>query len=144
GGCMIRKLIGLATALALPILLAAQTPTIPNGHASPKGQTMAGPHSQSAQHRATQRRGEVAGGLSNRPSSIATPAVGRAVPAAGGLTLAVAPPPGRPPPSAPTSQARSPRFPAECGRAKGAATSGSRRARSVTGGGSAWRGSSRA
>src|SRR5438093_1468445 len=75
---MIRKLIGLATALALPSLLAAQTPTIPNGHASPKGQTMAGAHSQSAQHRATQRRGEVAGGLSNRPGSIATPAVGRA------------------------------------------------------------------
>ena len=106
---MIRKLIALATALALPSLLAAQTPTIPNGHASPKGQTMAGAHSQSAQHRATQRRGEVAGGLSNRPSSIATPAVGRAVPAAGGVTLPAAPPTGSPPhPAQPPQRPASP------------------------------------
>src|SRR5881397_34538 len=91
---MIRKLIGPATALALPSLLAAQTPTIPNGHASPKGQTMAGAHSQSAQHRATQRRGEVAGGLANRPGWIATPAVGRAVP---GVSTPAAPPTGSTP-----------------------------------------------
>src|SRR5438093_11281551 len=119
---MIRKLIGLATALALPSLLAAQTPTIPNGHASPKGQTMAGAHSQSAQHRATQRRGEVAGGLSNRPSSIATPAVGRAVPAAGGGTLPPAPPTGTPP--HPAQPHHRPASPGQSGILRSARTAG--------------------
>ncbi len=91
---MIRKLIGLATAFALPSLLAAQTPTIPNGHASPKGKDMVTAHSQGAQHRATQRRGEVAGGLSHRPGWIATPPVGRAVP---GVSTPAAPPTGSAP-----------------------------------------------
>src|SRR5437899_837991 len=56
---MIRKLLGLAAAVLLPSLLAAQTPTIPNDHASAQGKDMATAHSQSAQHRATHRRGEV-------------------------------------------------------------------------------------
>ena len=56
---MIRKLLGLAAAVLLPSLLAAQTPTIPNYHASAQGKDMATAHSQSAQHRATHRRGEV-------------------------------------------------------------------------------------
>ncbi len=56
---MIRKFLGLAAALLLPSLLAAQTPTIPKDHASPQGTAMATAHSQSAQHRATHRRGEV-------------------------------------------------------------------------------------
>jgi hypothetical protein len=56
---MIRKLLGLAAALLVPSLLAAQTPTIPNDHASPQGTAMARAHSQGAQHRATHRRGEV-------------------------------------------------------------------------------------
>ena len=64
---MIRKLLGLAAAVVLPSLLAAQAPTIPNAHASPQGKAMAGAHSQAAQHRATHRRGEVAGGLAHRP-----------------------------------------------------------------------------
>src|SRR2546426_7338396 len=97
GGCMISKLIGLAAALALPSVLAAQTPTIPNDHASPQGQAMVTAHSKGAQHRATQRRGEVAGGLSHRPGWIATPPVGRAVPEAGGVSPPPAPPTGSPP-----------------------------------------------
>jgi len=56
---MIRKLLGLAAAVLLPSLLAAQTPTIPNDNASAQGKAMATAHSQSAQHRATHRRGEV-------------------------------------------------------------------------------------
>src|SRR2546426_6527380 len=98
GGCMISKLIGLAAALALPSVLAAQTPTIPNDHASPQGQAMVTAHSKGAQHRATQRRGEVAGGLSHRPGWIATPPVGRAVPEAGGGGTPAGAPTRRPPP----------------------------------------------
>ena len=43
GGCMINKLLGLAVTLALPTLMAAQTPQIPNEH------------SQGPAHRATKR-----------------------------------------------------------------------------------------
>src|SRR2546422_10917794 len=112
GGCMISKLIGLAAALALPSVLAAQTPTIPNDHASPQGQAMVTAHSKGAQHRATQRRGEVAGGLSHRPGWIATPPVGRAVPEAGGGATPPSPPTRSPPhkavPGPPPPQPASP------------------------------------
>jgi len=43
----------------LPNLLAAQTATIPNDHASDRGKAMVALHSQGAQHRATHRRGDV-------------------------------------------------------------------------------------
>jgi hypothetical protein len=56
---MIRKLLGLAAAAVVPSLLAAQTPTIPNDHASDQGKAMVAQHSQGAKHRATHRRGEV-------------------------------------------------------------------------------------
>jgi len=56
---MIRKLLGLAAAVVLPSLLAAQTATIPNDHASDRGKAMVALHSQGAQHRATHRRGDV-------------------------------------------------------------------------------------
>src|SRR5207237_9585655 len=56
---MIRKLLGLAAAVLLPSLLAAQTPTIPNDNASDRGKAMVALHSQGAQHRATHRRGDV-------------------------------------------------------------------------------------
>jgi len=56
---MIRKLIGLAAAMLLPSVLAAQTTTIPNDHASDRGKAMVAQHSQGAQHRTTHRRGEV-------------------------------------------------------------------------------------
>jgi hypothetical protein len=56
---MIRKLFGLAAACALPTLLAAQTPQIPNEHASDRGEAMVKLHSQGAVHRANHRRGAV-------------------------------------------------------------------------------------
>lgn len=52
-------LLGLGLTVALPTLLAAQTPAIPNEHASDQGQAMVALHSQGAQHRATHRRGHV-------------------------------------------------------------------------------------
>jgi len=57
---MIRKLFGLAAVAALPTLLAAQTPQIPNEHASDRGKAMVALHSQGAVHRAKHRRGAVA------------------------------------------------------------------------------------
>jgi hypothetical protein len=56
---MMRTVIGLVAALALPTLVAAQTPQIPNEHASDQGKAMVALHSQGAAHRATHRRGEV-------------------------------------------------------------------------------------
>lgn len=56
---MIQKLLGLVATVALPSLLAGQTPTIPNGHAVDRAKAMVALHSQGAQHRATHRRGEV-------------------------------------------------------------------------------------
>src|SRR2546422_7508143 len=52
---MIGRILGYAVAFALPGFLAAQTPQIPNEHAS----AQAALHSQGAQHRATHRRGKV-------------------------------------------------------------------------------------
>ena len=56
---MMGRILGYAVALALPGLLAAQTPQIPNEHASDQGKAMAALHSQGAQHRATHVRGKV-------------------------------------------------------------------------------------
>jgi len=109
---MIRKLLGLAAAVVLPSLLAAQAPTIPNAHASPQGKAMAGAHSQAAQHRATHRRGEVAGGLAHRPDWVAVPPVGRV----GGGVKPVAPPSGSPPFKAvPAQPPRKPASPGQSG-----------------------------
>lgn len=94
---MIRKLLGLAAAMALPAVLAAQTPTIPNEHASDQGRAMVDAHSQGAAHRATGRRGEVASGLVHRPGWVAIPPVGRVTPQPGGTSRPVAPPTGTPP-----------------------------------------------
>ena|SRR5881275_839507 len=73
------KLLGLAVTLTLPTLLAAQTPEIPNQHASDRGAAMVTLHSQGAQHRATHRRGEVVPVDHTRNRNAATPAV-RATP----------------------------------------------------------------
>src|ERR1051325_1492111 len=54
---MIRRLFGLASVCAVPTLLAAQAPQIPNEHASDRGKAMVALHSQGAAHRATHRRG---------------------------------------------------------------------------------------
>jgi len=56
---MIGRILGYAVAFALPGFLAAQTPQIPNEHASDRGKAQAALHSQGAQHRATHRRGKV-------------------------------------------------------------------------------------
>src|SRR5437667_7782832 len=56
---MTSKLLGLAVTLGLPTMLAAQTPQIPNEHASDRGKAMVALHSQGVAHRATHRRGDV-------------------------------------------------------------------------------------
>ena len=83
---MINKLFGLAVTLALPTMVAAQTPQIPNEHASDQGKAMVALHSQGAAHRATHRRGEVVTVPHTRNPNAATPAV-RAAPAVPGHGL---------------------------------------------------------
>ena len=80
---MTSKLLGLAVTLALPTMLAAQTPQIPNENASDQGKAMVALHSQGAAHRATHRRGEVVTVPHARNPNAATPAV-RATPAVPG------------------------------------------------------------
>ena len=84
---MTSRLFGLAVTLALPTMLAAQTPQIPNEHASDRGKAMVALHSQGAAHRATHRathrRGEVVAVPDTRNPKAATPAV-RATPAVPG------------------------------------------------------------
>ena len=79
---MIRKLFGLAALCAVPTLLAAQTPQIPNEHASDRGRAMVALHSQGAVHRAKHRRGAVLQAPldATRNPNAATPAT-RATPA---------------------------------------------------------------
>lgn len=72
---MISKLLGLAMTVALPTLVVAQTPDIPNQHASERGKAMVALHSQGAQHRATHRRGEVVPVEHTRNPNAAKPAV---------------------------------------------------------------------
>ena len=83
---MIDKLFGLVVTLALPTMVAAQTPQIPNEHASDQGKAMVALHSQGAAHRATHRRGEVVRIARTRNPNAATPAV-RATPAVPGHGL---------------------------------------------------------
>lgn len=124
---MVRKLLGLAVMLALPTLLAAQTPQIPNEHASDTAQVKVLRHRQNpqvpavessdiakekvAEHRATHRRGEVVG-LDHRPTWIATPPAQRAQP---GVSPAV-PPTARPPqPAMPAQPPAKPSSPGQSG-----------------------------
>ena len=80
---MIRKLLGFAAACAVPTLLAAQTPQIPNAHASDQGKAMVALHSQGAAHRAKHHRGDVVAVDVPRNPNAATPAT-RATPAVPG------------------------------------------------------------
>jgi len=73
-------LLGLAVALALPTMAAAQTPQIPDGRASDQANTMVTLHSQGAAHRATHRRGDVVRIAPTRGPNAATRAI-RATPA---------------------------------------------------------------
>jgi hypothetical protein len=79
---MISKLLGLV-ALVLPTIVAAQTPQIPNEHASDRAKAMVALHSQGAAHRATHRRGEVVQVPHVPNPNAATPAI-RATPAVPG------------------------------------------------------------
>jgi len=100
-----RKLLGLVAALALPTLLAAQTPQIPNDAASQTAKDKV------AEHRATQRRGEVVG-LDHRPTWIAKPPAQRAQP---GVSPAM-PPTARPPqPAMPAQPPAKPSDPGQSG-----------------------------
>src|SRR2546427_11593174 len=76
---MTSKLLGLAVTLGLPTMLAAQTPQIPNEHASDRGKAMGALHSQRAANRATHRRGDVVAVAHPRDPNAATAAV-RATP----------------------------------------------------------------
>ena len=83
---MIRTVLGVVVALALPSVMAAQTPQIPNDHASDRAKAMVALHSQGAVHRATHRRGDVVtppAAPGTRNPNAATPAV-PATPAAPG------------------------------------------------------------
>jgi hypothetical protein len=81
---MISKRLGLVVTFALPAVLAAQTPEIPNQNASDRGEAMVALHSQGARHRATHRRGEVVPPVEHvRNPSAATQAI-RAMPAVPG------------------------------------------------------------
>jgi hypothetical protein len=80
------KLLGLA-AVALPAMLAAQQPQIPNEHASDQGKAMVALHSQGAAHRATHRRGAVVPVTPTPNPNAATRAI-RATPAVPGHGVA--------------------------------------------------------
>src|SRR5437764_14441933 len=73
-------LLGLAVALALPTIAAAQTPQLPDGRASDQANAMVTLHSQGAAHRATHRRGDVVRIAPTRSPNAATRAI-RAPPA---------------------------------------------------------------
>jgi hypothetical protein len=78
---MIGKLFSVVAVFVVPAVVAAQTPQIPNEHASDRGKAMVALHSQGAQHRATHRRGEVVAPTPDaRNPNAATPAT-RATPA---------------------------------------------------------------
>ena len=126
---MIRKLFVLAGALALPAIVAAQTPQIPNEHASDTAQVKVARHRHNpqvpavesseiakqkvAEHRATRRRGEVVGGgLDHRPTWIATPPAQRAQP---GVSPAVPPTAHPPQPALPAQPPAKPLSPGQSG-----------------------------
>ncbi len=83
---MVSKLVGLALPLALPAMVAAQTPQNPNEHSSDRARAMVALHSQGDAHRAKHRRGDVVTLPQTRNPNAATPAV-RATPAVPGHGL---------------------------------------------------------
>jgi hypothetical protein len=74
---VINKLLGLALALTLPTIAAAQIPQIPNEHASDRAMAMVALHSQGVAHSSTHRRGEVvAVAPTTRGPQATTPVIG--------------------------------------------------------------------
>src|SRR5258708_13845039 len=110
---MLKRLFAFAPALALPALLAAQTPKVaaPNEHASDVAKAKVAAN---MARRATHVRGEAVG-LDNRPVTPPTPATRatRATPAPpnpdGGRPATHAPPATPPPPAPPAASAHPPR-----------------------------------
>src|SRR2546430_17007984 len=107
---MTSKLLGLAVTLGLPTMLAAQTPQIPNEHASDRGKAMVALHSQGAAHRATHRRGDVVPVEVTRNPNAATPAT-RATPAVPGQGAAPTMPAHRATPATPAHKQGQPANP---------------------------------
>ena len=110
---MLRKLIPLVAILVLPAVAAAQTPQVPNEHASDTAKAKV------AEHRATHVRGEPVG-LANRPVTPATRAVPatRAIPAtpASGGNPAIPATPAKPAtPAVPASPSQKPTSPGQSG-----------------------------
>ncbi len=106
---MLRKLIPLAAILVFPAVLAAQTPQVPNDHASDPAKAMV------AQHRVTPVRGEPVG-LDHRPVTPATPAIRAtratpAVPSSGGGPATPAVPAKPATPAVPASPSQKPASP---------------------------------
>src|SRR2546428_14123863 len=100
------------TLLAVPALLAAQTPQIPNSHASDTAKSKV---PVALQHRATHMRGSVVG-LDNRPVTPATPAIPAkpvtpATPASGGGAATPARPAKPPTPAGPAPPPQKPTNP---------------------------------
>ncbi len=106
---MLRKLIPLAAILVFPAVVAAQTPQVPNEHASDTAKVKV------AEHRATQVRGEPVG-LDHRPVTPATPAIRAtratpATPASGGGAAVPAVPAVPATPAVPASPSQKPTSP---------------------------------
>ena len=102
------------TLLAVPALLAAQTPQIPNSHASDTAKSKV---PVALQHRATHMRGSVVG-LDNRPVTPATPAIPAkpatpATPASGGGAATPAVPVKPATPAVPASPSQKPTSPGQ-------------------------------
>jgi len=108
-----KRILGIAVALAVPALLAAQTPIPANEHASATARSKTIPAAQASDtarskvaqamaRRATRVRGQAVG-LDNRPVTPATPATPRATPAQPGAGVG-----GRAVPATPASPSRKP------------------------------------
>ncbi len=113
---MFNRVLGFSVALALPAVLAAQTPSIPNEHASDTAKSKV---AQAMERRATRVRG-TAVGLDNRPVTPATPAVPAtgatpATPSSGGSAATPATPPTPATPAIPASPSRKPESPGQSG-----------------------------
>jgi hypothetical protein len=105
------------TLFAVPALLAAQTPQIPNANASDTAQhRVALGEGGALQHRATHTRGSVLG-PDNRPVTPATPAIPAkpATPASGGGPAGPAVPARRATPAVPASPSQKPSSPGQSG-----------------------------
>jgi len=108
---MLRKLIPFAAILVLPAVAVAQTPQIPNAHASDTAKAKV------AEHRATHVRGEPVG-LDHRPVTPATRAVPAtratpATPASGGGAAVPATPATPATPAVPASPSKKPTSPGQ-------------------------------